>query len=153
MNLKTRFILALMLTLGVLGAYRGIVFSESSPAPDPLLVQGAASLNLPIERVSVTRWRPDTCDCDVYYAWDRTSSEDSRVHVAIRAQACRFHKAATPGASFDSVLAENRHKKRCRGESCTGFEYEAGGSGLEARRRAQAEPRSPAGSDSGSLFS
>ncbi len=60
---------------------------------------------IPLERVKITTWHPDTCGCVVEYAWDRSSKEDERVHHQFSINpCCPQHK------HFDDVLAENRRK-------------------------------------------
>lgn len=62
----------------------------------------------------ITRWKPDTCDCELYYEWDDTESENDRVHIPVVAEtiACAIHKLLKDNVSslHTAVKAENTSK-------------------------------------------
>lgn len=66
----------------------------------------------------VTRWRPDTCECDVTYSWDTDDPEDVRVHTPNSVtRLCPGHASigGNPQAVVEAVWRENRSVNRLRG--------------------------------------
>ena len=61
--------------------------------------------------IKTTRWRPDTCGCDIEFKWDDSLPEEDRTHTASRVNdACPAHSYATPKEHYDALVQENRHK-------------------------------------------
>lgn len=69
-----------------------------------------------------TTWRPDTCDCELFYEWDTDHPEDVRVHTPVEThphghgtRRCKKHAhLADVNSLHDNVLAENRAKNVIR---------------------------------------
>ena len=68
--------------------------------------------------LKITRWRPDTCDCELEYEWDDSQNEDVRTHsVKNILKACPVHSSiATKGQHYATVLDENQRKNKVLGE-------------------------------------
>jgi hypothetical protein len=63
--------------------------------------------------IQTTEWRPDTCGCVLYYQWDDTAPQDTRVHAPVDSIKCTFHaNQATHSAAFNSVIDENTRKNQ-----------------------------------------
>lgn len=68
--------------------------------------------------LKVTRWRPDTCECELEYQWDDTESEDIRTHtIANVVKACSAHALVVDKTQhYSKVLDENQRKNIVLGE-------------------------------------
>src|SRR3990167_5552023 len=68
--------------------------------------------------LKITRWRPDTCECELEYSWDDIQSENTRVHtIANILKACPAHAGETnKGNHYSKVLGENQRKNIVLGE-------------------------------------
>lgn len=80
----------------------------------------------------ITKWKPDTCECEIFYEWDDQDSEDNRQHVVTETVPCAAHQPevistrklggrALAGkerheAVFNDVLGENQKKNRVLAE-------------------------------------
>lgn len=57
------------------------------------------------------RWRPDTCGCDLIFAWDDTLPVAQRVHTGTAAIPCAIHAGLiNPAAIHSAVVSENAAK-------------------------------------------
>ncbi len=66
-----------------------------------------------LDRVKITRWRPDSCECVVTYLWRSDHPEDRRAHHPHRSESqCAHHKALKPHCHehHAELWAENAHK-------------------------------------------
>lgn len=55
-----------------------------------------------------TRWRPDTCGCDLVYAWDDALPAAQRVHLGVAAVPCAMHAGLVdPATIHQAVMGEN----------------------------------------------
>lgn len=60
--------------------------------------------------LKTTRWRPDTCGCEVEYQWDDSVPQDQRTHALSRVvKQCANHQG-TPAQVFSAVVDENPRK-------------------------------------------
>lgn len=68
--------------------------------------------------IRITKWRPDTCGCEVDYEWDDTVSQDERVHTAVATIKCAEHDGVDDDnvTIYDTVLEENQRKNRTLGQ-------------------------------------
>lgn len=60
-----------------------------------------------------SRWKPDTCGCEVVYEWDDTQPLETRDHVPVDLTPCPHHQgeAGEPAATKAArVFTENRTK-------------------------------------------
>lgn len=63
--------------------------------------------------INTTRWRPDTCGCEIEYTWDTEASEEDRVHtVSNITKACDAHKNHPIETHFEKVVEENTSKNQ-----------------------------------------
>ncbi len=61
--------------------------------------------------IKETLWRPDTCGCEIVYAWDSEAAETQRTHTISRvAKRCQAHAVFDDQKIFDAVLDENKRK-------------------------------------------
>jgi len=62
--------------------------------------------------MKTTRWRPDTCACDLEYEWDDALSPDVRTHVGtVIHRACTDHALLlVPAVHHAAVQDENQRK-------------------------------------------
>lgn len=62
--------------------------------------------------IKKTRWRPDTCGCDVEYEWDTEQNENNRVHTISQVfKKCNAHKDINNISNvFISIKDENQRK-------------------------------------------
>ena len=62
--------------------------------------------------IKITRWRPDTCDCELEYEWDDSQSEDVRTHTISNVlKACPAHAGEPDKVKhYNNVLGENQRK-------------------------------------------
>jgi dihydrodipicolinate reductase len=60
----------------------------------------------------ITRWRPDTCECEIEYEWDDSVPAEKRTHAVSRViKKCAAHeKTATHEEHYEKVLGENQRK-------------------------------------------
>ena len=70
----------------------------------------------------ITRWRPDTCGCELEYEWDDTENENVRTHSISKVlKACPAHGGFVDKKNhYDAVLDENRRKNIVFGEIIKG---------------------------------
>ena len=61
--------------------------------------------------LTVTKWRPDTCGCEIDYEWDKDAPAESRIHSAKNVITCEFH-AGTKELVFEKVKTENTNKNK-----------------------------------------
>lgn len=81
--------------------------------------------------MAVTTWRPDTCDCTIHYAWDKSLPLEQRVHIPVDSvttydkrkidrQACAAHSTHLQKGKHrehhDTILAENQKKNHVLNE-------------------------------------
>lgn len=67
--------------------------------------------------MKITKWRPDTCDCEIDYEWDETVPQEVRAHVAVGSKPCAAHAHLDGhGSHFDVVLGENQTKNKLHGD-------------------------------------
>jgi hypothetical protein len=59
----------------------------------------------------VTRWTPDTCECEIDLEWDDAAPADQRQHVAVRSKGCRAHAGAGGHAARAAVVTEENQRK------------------------------------------
>ena len=62
--------------------------------------------------IKVTKWRPDTCGCEIDYQWDDAQNEDVRTHTVFEViKACPAHSGETDkNIHYAKVLDENKRK-------------------------------------------
>jgi hypothetical protein len=67
--------------------------------------------------IKKTRWRPDTCGCEVEYEWDDSLAQENRVHQASGIiRKCSAHQnTSSKEDHFDKVLKENQMKNVVEG--------------------------------------
>ena len=106
-----------------LGAGAGVRFPEAQSDDEQIRIdrlRRASRLSgIPIERVNITDWRPDTCGCSLAYVWDRKTMDtpEEREHVAFEACPCEHHSRHGSIANIHrSVVAENRGKNQAVAE-------------------------------------
>lgn len=61
--------------------------------------------------IKTTIWRPDTCECEIEYEWDTSSSEDQRMHFLKKMKRCNHHDEQD-SVAFEKVKDENKRKNR-----------------------------------------
>jgi len=61
--------------------------------------------------IKYTLWSPDTCCCQIEYAWDDSVPIENRVHTCISIRKkCSYHQLADKHQHFDIILKENKMK-------------------------------------------
>ena len=62
--------------------------------------------------IKITKWRPDTCGCEIDYQWDDAQNEDVRVHTIFEMiKVCPAHSGETDKVvHYAKVLDENQRK-------------------------------------------
>jgi len=68
---------------------------------------------VPLDRIQITRWHPDTCDCVHTFTWDRDTPEDDRpIHPHKGERHCEHHEHLKHDchAHYWEVRGENNHK-------------------------------------------
>lgn len=70
--------------------------------------------------IKVTRWKPDTCGCDLEYEWDDAVPLKDRVHsIKNISKACDAHKNIVDAAQhFNEVVTENANKNKAIAAVC-----------------------------------
>ena len=64
-----------------------------------------------------TKWRPDTCGCEIEYEWDDSISDDQRVHsVKNILHPCKAHKNLDSVTHYNTILEENTEKNKLVGK-------------------------------------
>lgn len=64
----------------------------------------------------ITRWRPDTCGCEIEYSWDDSVPLEQRVHTAHSvSKLCPFHKGLDKVEAHNILTSENQGKNRAIG--------------------------------------
>jgi hypothetical protein len=84
-----------------------------------------------VEDKVITKWRPDTCSCEIDYEWERGSSEAIRVHTPIANKPCQYHAHLSDiEQHYQTVLKENQKKNsviaklsESTGENPTSFRF------------------------------
>lgn len=69
--------------------------------------------DVPLDRIQITRWSPDTCDCTTTFTWDRSSTEEAREHHPHRGEkhcSAHVHLKGNCNDHCNELLAENQHK-------------------------------------------
>ena len=68
--------------------------------------------------ITTTKWRPDTCDCEIDYEWDTESDPKTRVHtVKEMVKTCKHHeKLKSKEEKYNKVLDENQTKNKVHGK-------------------------------------
>jgi hypothetical protein len=68
--------------------------------------------------IKKTRWRPDTCGCEIEYEWDDSLSQEKRVHTPSQIiKKCEFHQdMLNKNEHYTKVLEENQTKNRVWGK-------------------------------------
>lgn len=92
---------------------------------NPGLRRAACPGSLPVMANRITTWKPDTCRCELHYAWDDELPEPKRVHVLAGASVlCPLHEplGGDLDTVFDAVVRLNRAKNAACGclEKVTG---------------------------------
>lgn len=66
--------------------------------------------------IHVTRWRPDTCGCDIEYEWDDALPLESRTlsYHATR-KTCAEHAGLSGVALYTAIVDNNQRKNRVHG--------------------------------------
>lgn len=64
--------------------------------------------------IKTTRWKPDTCGCEIEYSWDDSVSEDKRAHTVSKVnKTCPDHaNLADNPTKYAKVLEENQTKNK-----------------------------------------
>lgn len=64
------------------------------------------------EHLNLTRWSPDTCDCQIEFLWHKDSAEDDRYAHGLSIRSCPIHEKVGTCAHthFEHILGENQHK-------------------------------------------
>lgn len=60
--------------------------------------------------IQTTRWKPDTCDCELEYSWDDSVPQEDRVHALINRVSCKFHAKDDDETGYQKVVEENSTK-------------------------------------------
>ena len=61
--------------------------------------------------IKETRWQPDTCGCEIVYAWNSEVAETQRTHsVSKVTKRCQAHSSHDEQQVFDIVVDENKRK-------------------------------------------
>lgn len=60
-------------------------------------------------KLNITKWRPDTCGCEIDYQWDADEPAETRVHTPVRTVTCAFH-TGTKEKVYEDVKNENKNK-------------------------------------------
>lgn len=66
--------------------------------------------------IKVTKWRPDTCQCAVEYAWDSDLEIEDREHTLHSIAQCGAHSELTPEEAYSIVCQENVLKNQVMSE-------------------------------------
>lgn len=67
--------------------------------------------------IQKTKWKPDTCECEIVYEWDDSLPDDQRVHTLASIQKCQHHAKHDDDTAYDQVLnKENKLKNMVLGE-------------------------------------
>lgn len=65
---------------------------------------------------NVTKWRPDTCGCEIDYAWDSEAPVENRVHTLVASIPCLIHEnlGYKPNdlVHYAAIVDENTRKNR-----------------------------------------
>lgn len=61
--------------------------------------------------IKKTKWRPDTCECEIVFEWDTENPEEQK---AVDSKVCEAHRGINKDhrLAFDTVLFENRLKNK-----------------------------------------
>lgn len=72
-----------------------------------------------LDLVKFTNWRPDTCGCELQYIWDRSTTEDARIHYPHRLmERCEHHwRANDDMGAYQRAAAENIAKNAAIGKA------------------------------------
>lgn len=69
--------------------------------------------------INQTKWKPDTCDCELIFEWDSKVIEDERIHTAISGEPCVIHAdLVDPVELHNTLLKENQGKNQAIEEAC-----------------------------------
>jgi len=68
--------------------------------------------------MQTTKWKPDTCGCELEYSWDDTVPQDERVHVPTAVKRCAAHAHLDVEGSWTEVMDENQSKNHGIGLLC-----------------------------------
>lgn len=69
-----------------------------------------------------TRWRPDTCSCDIEYTWDTDEPQSSRTLTVSKVNnRCTAHAALNLADTYVTVIDENKRKNLVRGSFLTEY--------------------------------
>lgn len=68
--------------------------------------------------LKTTKWRPDTCGCEIEYQWDDSVAQEERTHVVSTiTKNCPIHDPIpTKGEHYNVVLEENQRKNKVYGK-------------------------------------
>lgn len=60
--------------------------------------------------IHITTWRPDTCGCEIQYAWDDSVPTEQRVHtVHAVLKSCELHPPADVGTLLEDTPVRARN--------------------------------------------
>jgi hypothetical protein len=66
----------------------------------------------------LTRWSPDTCKCEIDYAWDTDDHEDHRRHTIVSHKHCgEEHPVLIVGEILEDSAFLAHHKKWNNGQT------------------------------------
>ena len=61
--------------------------------------------------IKTTKWRPDTCGCELEYTWDDSVSADQRTHTLLNVlNKCPDHSTLTNSDVYSAIIDENPRK-------------------------------------------
>ena len=66
-------------------------------------------------KLNITKWRPDTCGCEIDYQWDADEPVETRTHTATNVVTCPAHSGTTVEV-HTKLLKENQGKNKAIGK-------------------------------------
>lgn len=73
--------------------------------------------------INHTLWRPDTCGCEIVYAWDTEVDPAQRVHSLVSSKPCKVHAdlgyVADDTSHYEAIKSENTMKNQVLAEAIT----------------------------------
>lgn len=65
--------------------------------------------------IQKTKWKPDTCGCEIVYEWDDTVPQEERTHTLFSVSKCPHHQGDINATAYQKVLDENQSKNQAVG--------------------------------------